>query len=88
MEELHQDHDVFEAMIQIFADDDISVIAGVTTALAEMRVSILQINTRKHGEDDVIINVKFTCRDTGHFHSVVSKLKTVPHVNTVVRGFN
>ncbi|MBS5725311.1 MAG: bifunctional (p)ppGpp synthetase/guanosine-3',5'-bis(diphosphate) 3'-pyrophosphohydrolase [Clostridiales bacterium] len=88
MEEIHQEHGVFEAMIQVFADDDISVIAGVTTALAEMRVSILQINTRKHGDDGVIINVKFTCKDTAHFHSVVSKLKTVPHVNTVIRGFN
>ncbi len=78
----------YEAMIQIFADNDISVIAGITTALADMRVSILQINTRKHGEDDVIVNLKFSCKDIGHFNSVVSRLKNVPHVNNVIRGFN
>ena len=79
---------IFEAVTQIYADNDISVIANITAALAEMRVSIIQINSRKHGEDNVIISLKFTCKDTSHFHSVVSRLKNIPHVNNVVRGFN
>ena len=79
---------MYEAVTQIFADNDISVIANITAALAEMRVSILQINTRKQSEDDVVVTLKFTCKDIGHFNSVVSSLKNVSHVNNVVRGFN
>ena len=79
---------MYEAVTQIFADNDISVIANITAALAEMRVSILQINTRKQSEDDVVVTLKFTCKDIGHFNSVVSRLKNVSHVNNVVRGFN
>ena len=87
--EMHKgQQNVYEAMIQIYADNDISVIAGITSALAEMRVSILQINSRKHGDDETAINLKFACKDTSHFNSVVSRLKNVPHVNTVIRGFN
>ena len=87
--ELHRgQQSVYEAVIQIFADDDISVIAGITSALADMRVSIIQINSRKHGDDGIAVNLKFTCKDTSHFNSVVSRLRNVPHVNNVIRGFN
>lgn len=79
---------VYETSIQIVADNDITVIAGITAALADMKVSILQINSRKRGEDEVFVTVKFTCKDTSHFNSVVSRLKNVDHVNNVIRGFN
>jgi len=79
---------IYEAVTQIFADNDITVIAGITAALADMRVSILQINTRKQSEDHIVVTLKFTCKDIGHFNSVVSRLKNVPHVNNVIRGFN
>ncbi len=79
---------IYEAVIQIFADNDISVIANLTVALADMKVSILQINSRKQSEDDVVVTLKFTCKDISHFNSVVSRLRNVPHVNNIVRGFN
>ena len=57
-------------------------------ALADMKVSITQINTRKHNENDVIINLKFACKDTNHYNSVVSRLKNIPHINNIIRGLN
>ncbi len=79
---------IYEAVIRIFADNDITVIANLTAALADMRVSILHIDSRSVSEDSVVITLKFTCKDIGHFNSVVSRLKNVNHVNNVVRGFN
>ena len=81
-------NNVFEAVVQIFAEDNISLIANVTMALADMKVAIIQINTRKHNDNEVIINLKFTCKDTNHFNSVVSRLKNIPHINSIVRGLN
>ncbi len=78
----------YEAVIQIFAEDNISLIANVTMALADMKVSITQINTRKHNDTDVIINLKFACKDTNHYNSVVARLKNIPHVNNIIRGLN
>jgi GTP pyrophosphokinase len=78
----------YEAVVQIFAEDNISLIANVTMALADMKVSITQINTRKHNDTDVIINLKFACKDTNHYNSVVSRLKGIPHVNNIIRGLN
>lgn len=78
----------YEAVVQIFAEDHISLIANVTMALADMKVSITQINTRKHNENDVIINLKFACKDTNHYNSVVSRLKNIPHINNIIRGLN
>ncbi len=79
---------VYEAAIQIFADDDISVIANITMALADMKVSILQINTRKPHDHDLIVNLKFTCKDINHFDSVVARMRGIKHVNSVIRAFN
>ena len=81
-------NNIYEAVIQIFAEDDMLLIANVTTARADMKVAILQINTRKQNDDDVVISLKFTCKDTSHFNSVVSRLKAIPHVNNIIRGLN
>ncbi len=78
----------YEAVVQIFAEDHISLIANVTMALADMKVSITQINTRKHNDNDVIINLKFACKDTNHYNSVVARLKNIPHITNIIRGLN
>ncbi|MBE6707778.1 MAG: bifunctional (p)ppGpp synthetase/guanosine-3',5'-bis(diphosphate) 3'-pyrophosphohydrolase [Ruminococcaceae bacterium] len=78
----------FEAMIQIFAFNSISLIADITIALADMKVSILQINTKKRTNDDIIINLTIACKDTEHFTSIVSRLKSIDNVTNIVRGFS
>ncbi len=77
---------LFEAMVHVFVDDSIGTIAGVSTALAEMRVSILQINSTKRPNGDNVISLKFACKDTGHLDSVIARLRNVGHVRSVVRG--
>ena len=78
----------FEAMIQIYAENGISLIADITMALADMKVSILQINTKKRTENDIIINLTVGCKDTEHYNSIVSRLKSVNNVTSIVRGFS
>lgn len=77
---------LFEAMVHVFVDDDIGILAGISTALAEMRVSILQINFNKRPNGDNVISLKFACKDTSHLESVISRLRGVSHVKNIVRG--
>ena len=77
---------IYEAMIQIMADDEIGVLAGISMALADMKVSISQINTQP-GKEGMAINIVVGCRDVSHYESIVSRLRSVPKVNSVRRGF-
>ena len=79
---------MYEASIQITATDGIGVMAGITLALADMKVSISQINTQVGKNDDMIINIHFGCKSTSHYESIVSKLRSVPSVVTVKRSFS
>ncbi|MBQ4574348.1 MAG: bifunctional (p)ppGpp synthetase/guanosine-3',5'-bis(diphosphate) 3'-pyrophosphohydrolase [Clostridia bacterium] len=78
----------FEALLQIFADNSIMLIADISTALAEMRVALHQINTQKRGADGMIINLTIGCKNLDHFKSIMSRLKTIKNVTDVVRGFS
>ncbi len=78
---------VFEAMLQIQSDDRLGVLADITTALADMKVSILQINIQ-HKLDAVTINMTVACKNTDHFTSIVSRLRAIHSVVSVVRGFS
>ena len=78
---------LFEAALQVFAHNSITLLAEVTTALAEMRVTLLQINTQKNGEDDITVNLTVSCKNRDHLNSIVSRLKTIDHVYDVKRGF-
>lgn len=80
--------DLFEANLQVFVHDEIGVLASITKALADMKVSIMSISSSQKGDGSVtIINLKVGCKNVGHFHSIVSKLKSVQGVESVSRGF-
>lgn len=79
---------VYEALIQIFAYDRISMIADITTALADMKVSILQINSQMRSENRAILNLKVSCKNIEHLKSIVSRLKQLPDIEDVTRGFS
>ena len=51
-----QNKALFEAMIQVHAEKDIMLLANITATLADMKVSLLSINTQKSDETDIIIN--------------------------------
>ena len=52
-----------------------------------MKVSILSVNTVKKGEEQVLINLKISCKNTEHYHSIVSRLKSLRDVVDVTRGY-
>ena len=79
--------DNYEAMIQIIADDEIGVIASISMALADMRVSISSINTQTLKNGVVALNLSIGCRNTSHFESIVSRLRSLKSVISVTRSF-
>jgi GTP pyrophosphokinase len=80
--------DIYEASIQVITEDGIGIIAGISAALLDMRVSISQINTSPLKSGDVAINLVIQCKNTSHFDSIVSRLRGVPKVISVSRGFS
>ncbi len=81
-------NDIYEASIQVIAEDGIGVIAGLSIVLADMRVSIMQINTMPLKSGDMAINIVIGCKNVAHFDSIVSRLRSVPKVISVSRGFS
>ncbi len=77
----------YEAMLQIIAQDGIGVIAAISMALADMKVSISQINTQALKNGDMAINIHVGCKNTSHYSAIVSKLRSISSVISVTRGF-
>ena len=73
-------------MIQIIAESNITLIADVTGALADMKVTIMQINSQKRPDDMQSIQLTIGCKNVGHFRSIVSRLQSIPAVRSVNRG--
>lgn len=79
-------NDEFEAMIQLVVEDRISLLADITSILAEMRVSILHINTIKRTNNHQIINLTVSCKNLAHLNNIMSRLKIVNGIIDVKRG--
>lgn len=82
-----QDKGLFEAIIIIHAENSISLIAEVTAALAEMKVSITQINTKSRTDSEIFLSLGVSCKNTDHYNSIVSRLKSINSIISVSRGF-
>ena len=78
---------LFEAMIQVFAENNMMLIANITAALADMKVSLLSINTKKRTDEDIIINLTVGCKNVEHFNSIISRIRSIDHVRSIARGF-
>ena len=78
---------VYEAFIQMHTEDRIGMLADIATALADMRVAILSVNSQKRSNGMGIINLKVSCKNTEHYHSIVSRLKSLKDVIDVTRGY-
>lgn len=77
----------YEAFIQIYCRDTIGLLANVSVALADMRVSITSISSQKCQNESTILNLSITCKNTDHVNSIVSRIKSIDGVVDVVRGF-
>ena len=78
---------VYEAHVQVFAYSSLTILADITMALADMKVLLLQINTQKKSDGQIIINLKISCKNVDHYHSIVSRLKSLNDVIDVTRGY-
>ena len=78
---------LYEAMLRIVYENRIGLLAEISSILADMKVSITQLNTRLSG-DTMILNMGVGCKNIEHYDSIVSRLKTIKGVVSVTRGFN
>ena len=79
---------MYEANLNIQVEDRLGIVADISVALSDMKVFLLQINTLKSGNERTFINIKISCKNVDHYHSIVSRLKTISGVVDVVRGFS
>ncbi len=79
---------LYEAFIQITAEDGIGVLAAISMTLADMKVSISQINTQPQKNGDMTINLHIGCKSISHYESIVSRLRSISSVISVTRGFS
>ena len=81
-------NDVYEALVQIHAIASMTILADITMALADMKVLLLQINTQKKNDGRMVINLKISCKNVDHYHSIVSRLKNLKDVIAIDRGYS
>lgn len=87
-EENGSGHSIYEALLQIYADDRIGMLADITVALADMKVSIIQVSVADRNDGRRIISMKIGCRNIDHYNSIVSRLRSLNGVNNISRGFS
>ncbi len=80
-------HAQYEALMQVVTEDRISMLADISTALADMKVSIIQINTQKRAGGEVVFNIAVACKNLAHFNSIMARLKSIKDVIAVERGY-
>ena len=86
--ETGNDHAMYEAQLSIYVFDRLGIVADISVALSDMRVFLLQINTTKSGTDKSVINLTISCKNVDHYHSIVSRLRSIDGVSDVKRGFS
>jgi GTP pyrophosphokinase len=80
--------DVYEALLQLFTEDRVGMLADIAVALSDMKVSILQVNSQKRTNGRGIISLKISCKNIEHYNSIVARLRTLDGVESVARGFS
>jgi GTP pyrophosphokinase len=82
------EREVYEASLQVMCEDRIGMFADISAALADMRVPIMQINTQKTPSGTMSLVLKIACKNTSHYNSIMSRLKSIKDVIDVVRGYS
>ena len=79
---------MYEAQLRLHVEDRLGMVADISVALSDMKVFLLQINSLKSGNDRSIVQLKISCKNIDHYHSIVARLKTIRGVLEVTRGFS
>ena len=77
---------LYEVGLQIYAENDMRLLSNITTALADMKVTLLGINTKKRTDNDIILLLTVGCKNVDHYNSILSRIRNIPHVQSVERG--
>ncbi|MBQ7314571.1 MAG: bifunctional (p)ppGpp synthetase/guanosine-3',5'-bis(diphosphate) 3'-pyrophosphohydrolase [Clostridia bacterium] len=77
---------LYEAALELHLEDKIGVLATISTALADMKVSILSVNTQNSRDGARIVHLVIACKSTSHIESIVSKLRQLDAVLSVTRS--
>ncbi len=78
----------FEALLQIYANNNLKIIADISNLLADMRIPVHSMSSKVTGKDRLIITLTVTTKSTEHVKSIVSSIKKVSGVTDVARGFS
>ena len=79
--------DLYEALLSIRALDRIGALAEITTALADMKVSILNVVVKQNvGNGYSLIQLTIGGKNVSHVESIISRLRTLDSVESVYRG--
>ena len=81
-----QQNRTFEAVVHITAVNSYVLIAEITMALADMRVSILQMNSQNKNDNEVNITMTLGCKNLDHLYSIQARLRSIRDVLHVTRS--
>ena len=76
----------YEAQIGIMVIDRSGILSEIVAALSDMKVQLLQINTNNVTEIEILISLKISCKNVDHYHSIVSRLRSIEGVQDIRRG--
>ena len=77
---------LYEAQIGIMVYDRSGILSEIVAALSDMKVQLLQINTNNVNENEILISLKISCKNVEHYHSIVSRLRSIEGVSDIRRG--
>ena len=78
--------ELYEAQIGIMILDRSGILSEMVAALSDMKVQLLQINTNSITESEMLISLKISCKNVDHYHSIVSRLRSIEGVQDIRRG--
>lgn len=83
---LSEGRPLYEVAVQIFAENNLMLIANITAALADMKVSLLSINTKKKDDNEISIMLTVGCKNADHYNMIISRLRNIEHIHSIARG--
>lgn len=76
----------YDAQVNIFAHHSISLLADISTALADMRVPVTSIHSHSKPDELITITLSIATSGTEHFDMITTRLKRIHGVIQVTRG--
>jgi GTP pyrophosphokinase len=78
--------ELYEAQLGIMIYDRSGILSEIVSALSDMKVQLLQINTNNINENEILISLKISCKNLDHYRSIVSRLRSIEGVYDIRRG--